>query len=123
MSQRFRVDGDTFDNAPRVDADLFYTEKKDAFSKIPGYVWTGPSCRTLFACLAKPNDCFEIVVDTSREMFKAPSTRIRISLKTHLFYPFWVSVNLYLDQVNIYTYILIYLLIYRFRLVYCIHCI
>ena len=42
MSQRFRVDGDNFENAPRVDADLFYTDKKDAFSKISGYVWTGP---------------------------------------------------------------------------------
>ena len=28
MSQRFRVDGDNFENAPRVDADLFYTDKK-----------------------------------------------------------------------------------------------
>ena len=26
--------GDLFENAPRVDADIFYTHKKDAFSKI-----------------------------------------------------------------------------------------
>ena len=37
-----RLDGDLFENAPRVDADIFYTDKKDAFSKISGYVWTGP---------------------------------------------------------------------------------
>ena len=28
MSQRFRVDKDIFENGPRVDADLFYTDKK-----------------------------------------------------------------------------------------------
>ena len=32
--------GNIFENAPRVDADIFYTDKKDAFSKISGYVWT-----------------------------------------------------------------------------------
>ena len=32
MQQRLRVDGDIFENAPRVDADIFYTDKKDAFS-------------------------------------------------------------------------------------------
>ena len=43
ISQRFRVDGDIFENAPRVDADLFLIRiKKDAFSKISGYVWTWP---------------------------------------------------------------------------------
>ena len=42
MLQRFRVDRDIFENAPRVDADIFYTDKKDAFSKRSGYVWTGP---------------------------------------------------------------------------------
>ena len=31
------VDGDIFENAPRVDADSFYTNKTDAFSKIPEY--------------------------------------------------------------------------------------
>ena len=36
------MDGDLFKKAPRVDADIFYTDKKDAFSKISGYVWTGP---------------------------------------------------------------------------------
>ena len=35
MSQRFRVDRDIFENGPRVDADLFYTDKKDAFQKDP----------------------------------------------------------------------------------------
>ena len=35
ISQRFRVDGDIFENSPRVDADLFYTkEKRSAFKKI-----------------------------------------------------------------------------------------
>ena len=42
MSQRFRVDRDIFENGPRVDADLFYTDKKDAFLKRSGYVWKGP---------------------------------------------------------------------------------
>ena len=27
MQQRLRVDGDIFENAPRVDADIFYTDK------------------------------------------------------------------------------------------------
>ena len=27
------MDEDNFENAPRVDADLFYTDKKDAFYK------------------------------------------------------------------------------------------
>ena len=42
MSLRFRVDGNNFENAPRVDVDLFIRIKKDAFSNISGYVWTGP---------------------------------------------------------------------------------
>ena len=28
MQQRLRVDGDIFENAPRVDADVVYTDKK-----------------------------------------------------------------------------------------------
>ena len=36
------MDGDLFDNVPRVEADTFYADKTDAFSKISGYVWTGP---------------------------------------------------------------------------------
>ena len=37
------MDGDIFENAPRVDANLFEKRiKKDAFSKISKYVWTGP---------------------------------------------------------------------------------
>ena len=28
MKQRLRMDGDIFQNAPRVDADIFYTDKK-----------------------------------------------------------------------------------------------
>ena len=36
------MDGDLFENAPRVDADIFLRINKDAFSKISGYVWTGP---------------------------------------------------------------------------------
>ena len=28
MQQRLRVDGDIFENAPRVDADIFYTDRK-----------------------------------------------------------------------------------------------
>ena len=42
VSQRFRVDGDIFENGPRVDTDLFIRMKKDAFSKRSGYVWTCP---------------------------------------------------------------------------------
>ena len=34
MQRRLRVDGDIFENAPRIDADILYTDKKDAFSKI-----------------------------------------------------------------------------------------
>ena len=33
MSLRSRVGGNIFENAPRVDADLFLTDKIDAFSK------------------------------------------------------------------------------------------
>ena len=40
------VDGDIFENAPRVDADIFLIRiKKDAFSKITGYVWKRPQKR------------------------------------------------------------------------------
>ena len=36
MSQRFRVDRDNFENAPRVDADLFlHGQKKMRFQKYP----------------------------------------------------------------------------------------
>ena len=31
-----------FEKVPPVDADIFYTNKKDLFSKISGYVWTRP---------------------------------------------------------------------------------
>ena len=37
-----RVDGDIFENAPRVDEDLFLPIKHDAFSKISGYARTWP---------------------------------------------------------------------------------
>ena len=36
------MDGNVFENAPRLDADIFYTNKNDAFSKLSGYVWTRP---------------------------------------------------------------------------------
>ena len=36
------MDRDLFKNAPRVDTDIFYTDKKVSFSKLYGYVWTGP---------------------------------------------------------------------------------
>ena len=36
MSQRFRVAGNIFENGPREDEDLFYTDKKDASSKRSG---------------------------------------------------------------------------------------
>ena len=44
MQQRLHVDGDIFENAPRVDADILLAIwiKKDAFSKISGYMWTRP---------------------------------------------------------------------------------
>ena len=42
MSQSFRVDGHNFEAAPHVDADFFNKDKKDAFSEMSGYVWTGP---------------------------------------------------------------------------------
>ena len=48
MSQRFRVDGDNFENAPCLDADLFYTDKKAAFSKISVYAWKGPKLETSY---------------------------------------------------------------------------
>ena len=35
MSQRFRMDRDIFESGPRVDADLFYTDKKMRFQKDP----------------------------------------------------------------------------------------
>ena len=35
MQQHPSVDGDIFENAPRVDQDIFYTDKKDAFHKYP----------------------------------------------------------------------------------------
>ena len=41
-SQRFGVDGEIFENGPRVDENLFIQIKKDAFLKRSGYVWTGP---------------------------------------------------------------------------------
>ena len=31
-----------------MDLDTFYTDKKDAFSKIPGYVWTRPEMLPTF---------------------------------------------------------------------------
>ena len=37
-TQRFRVDRDIFENGRRVDADLFYTDIKGAFSKRSGYL-------------------------------------------------------------------------------------
>ena len=40
MSHRFCVDEDILENAPRVDADLLYMDKTDAFSKISLYAWT-----------------------------------------------------------------------------------
>ena len=43
--KRLREDGDFFENAPRVDADIFYTDKKDAYSKISRYVWTRPNVK------------------------------------------------------------------------------
>ena len=38
MQQRLCVDGHIFENALRVDSDIFYADKKDAFSKIFGYL-------------------------------------------------------------------------------------
>ena len=35
MQQRLRVDGDIFENAPHMDADIFYTDKKMRFQKYP----------------------------------------------------------------------------------------
>ena len=36
MQQRLRVDGDIFENAPLIDADIFYTDKKRCvFKNIP----------------------------------------------------------------------------------------
>ena len=41
MQQHLCVDGDIFENAPCVDADIFY-KKKDTFSKISRYEWMRP---------------------------------------------------------------------------------
>ena len=43
MQQRHRVDGNIFENAPRVYADIFFIRiKKDALSKMSGYMWRRP---------------------------------------------------------------------------------
>ena len=47
MQQCLRGAGDIFENAPRVDADLFYTDKRDAFSGISRYVWMRPKAECL----------------------------------------------------------------------------
>ena len=36
------MDGDLFENAPRVDASISYMVKARCVSKISGYVWTWP---------------------------------------------------------------------------------
>ena len=59
------MDGDIFENAPRVDVDIFYTDKKDAFSKISGYVWTGPdihSSRTAVILTVSDIDSFRCFI-------------------------------------------------------------
>ena len=38
MSQRFPVDWHNFENAPRVDVNIFHTDEKRYVSKISGYV-------------------------------------------------------------------------------------
>ena len=51
MQHCLRWDGDIFENAPRVYADIFIQMKKDVFSKISEYAWTGPMsmlCSILF---------------------------------------------------------------------------
>ena len=42
VREYFHAYGNIFENAPRVNADLSSTDKKVTFSKISGYVWTGP---------------------------------------------------------------------------------
>ena len=53
MKQRLRIDRAIFENAPRADANIFHTDKKDAFSKISGYVWTWPNMLAIQSDLAK----------------------------------------------------------------------
>ena len=50
MQQRHHMDGDTFEDAPRVDPDIifFYMDKKDAFPKVSGCGWTRPKTIKLF---------------------------------------------------------------------------
>ena len=50
MQQRLRVGGDIFEDAPHVNADIFYMVKKDALSEISGYVWTRPDWRYSLYC-------------------------------------------------------------------------
>ena len=42
------MDGDIFENAPRVDADSFNEDKKDAFSKHPDTFGRGLNFSALF---------------------------------------------------------------------------
>ena len=42
MSQRFRVDGDISENAPRVDVDPLLDGDKRCVFKLSGFVWTWP---------------------------------------------------------------------------------
>ena len=47
------MDGDIFENAPHVDADIFYTDRKDAFSNISGYVWMRPESALFLQLFSK----------------------------------------------------------------------
>ena len=42
------MDGDIFENTPRVETDIFIRIKKMRFIKISGYVWTRPQNQALF---------------------------------------------------------------------------
>ena len=39
----------THENASLVNTDIFYTDKKDAFSKISGYMWTSLNSFIVYA--------------------------------------------------------------------------
>ena len=66
MQQRLRVDGDIFENAPRVDADIFMRIKNDAFSKISGYVWTRPMSMPFYFPASKIGHTYENINNAIR---------------------------------------------------------
>ena len=70
MKRCLRVDGDIFENTPRVDADISIWMKKDAFSKVSGYVWRGlnPISHGGGGVFRPPNQTFLHCTETAQDM-------------------------------------------------------